>query len=357
MAEVFPEHERQRGFTEVTKKTKRFSVSSVFSKLLSCWSLQLKFNVANNALRIHKFARSIALLRDNRAMSIKLAPSIRPQSVCATDWIEGAAKAFAVLESFSAERQRLSITQIAERAGLTRAAARRHVLTLQALGYLEAEEGASQNTRSANYWLTHRVLRLAGNYLASARLPRVVQPTLSRLAALTGQAFSVAVLDAAPHSVDGAHGHFQAVIVARSGEHRMASVAMPYGVNLGARVAAFATSTGRILLAQLPPAQLKAFLASSPRPQLTAHTTTSATKLRKLIQEAGKQGYCEVHQEHEFGVFALAVPLHDAQNKVVAAMNLVLTNAQQRPPHTGDALQKAYLSQMQEAAGELRLLL
>ena len=70
------------------------------------------------------------------------------QTVAPADWIEGAAKAFAVLESFSAERQRLSVTQIAERAGLTRAAARRHVLTLQALGYLEAGEG----TRSPNYW-------------------------------------------------------------------------------------------------------------------------------------------------------------------------------------------------------------
>jgi IclR family transcriptional regulator, pca regulon regulatory protein len=270
----------------------------------------------------------------------------RPETLAAADWIEGAAKAFAVLESFSAERQRLSVTQIAERAGLTRAAARRHVLTLQALGYLEAEEG----TRSPSYWLTHRVLRLAGNYLASARLPRVVQPTLSRLAAQTGQAFSVAVLD-------GASGNTQAVIVARSGEHRMASQALPYGVNLGARLAAFATSTGRVLLAQLSPAELKAHLAKHPLPKLTPHTETHPTKLRRLIATAAEQGFSEVHQEHELGVYALAVPLHDAQNRVVAAMNLVLANAKDQPPRTADALQKAYLAQMREAAGELRLLL
>jgi IclR family transcriptional regulator, pca regulon regulatory protein len=282
-------------------------------------------------------------LRDNRAMPASLP---RPENVSSADWIEGAAKSFAVLESFSAERQRLSVTQIAERAGLTRAAARRHVLTLQALGYLEAEEGA----RTPNYWLTHRVLRLAGNYLASARLPRVVQPTLSRLAAQTGQAFSVAVLD-------GASNNAQAVIVARSGEHRMASQAMPYGVNLGARLAAFATSTGRVLLAQLTPQQLKAHLAQHERPKLTPHTETNALKLRRLIQEAGQQGYSEVHQEHELGVYALAVPLHDAQNRVVAAMNLVLANAKQQAPRSSDALQKAYLAQMQAAAGELRLLL
>jgi IclR family pca regulon transcriptional regulator len=275
-----------------------------------------------------------------------LTSSNRPETLAAADWIEGAAKSFAVLESFSAERQRLSVTQIAERAGLTRAAARRHVLTLQALGYLEAEG----DTRSPSYWLTHRVLRLAGNYMASARLPRVVQPTLSRLAAQTGQAFSVAVLD-------GASGNTQAVIVARSGEHRMASQALPYGVNLGARLAAFATSTGRVLLAQLTPAELKAHLAQHPLPKLTPHTETQPTKLRRLIATAGEQGFSEVHQEHELGVYALAVPLHDAQNRVVAAMNLVLANAKDQPPRTTDALQKAYLAQMRDAAGELRLLL
>jgi IclR family transcriptional regulator, pca regulon regulatory protein len=278
-------------------------------------------------------------LRDNRTM---LVSSSNHPSVAPADWIEGAAKAFAVLESFSAERQRLSVTQIAERAGLTRAAARRHVLTLQALGYLEAEEG----TRTPSYWLTHRVLRLAGNYLASARLPRVVQPTLNRLAVQTGQAFSVAVLD-------GEH----AVIIARSGEHRMESLALPYGVNLGARLAAYATSTGRVLLAQLPPAQLKAHLANHERQKLTPPTITQATHLRRLIASAGAQGYSEVHQEHELGVYALAVPLRDPQNRVVAAMNLVLTNAAQRPPRSTDALQKGYLAQMQAAAAELKLLL
>ena len=120
-------------------------------------------------------------LRDNRAMNTTQLVSKPVQSA---DWIEGAAKAFAVLESFSAERQRLNITQIAQRAGLTRAAARRHVLTLQALGYLEGEP----DVRTPSFWLTHRVLRLAGNYLSSARLPRVTQPVLNRLAA-RGYAF------------------------------------------------------------------------------------------------------------------------------------------------------------------------
>ncbi|NJS36539.1 MAG: hypothetical protein HC765_09115 [Brachymonas sp.] len=96
---------------------------------------------------------------------------------------------------------------------------------------------------------------------------------------------------------------------------------------------------------------------SHPRAQLTPHTTTRAAPLRRLIDAARQQGFSEAHQEHELGVYALAVPLYDAQNRVVAAMNLVLTNAQNHPPQSSDALQKAYLAQMQAAAGELRLLL
>ncbi len=103
------------------------------------------------------------------------------------DYIAGLAKGLAVLESFDTERQRLNATLAAQRAGLTRAAARRHLLTLTHLGYLE--------TDGSYFWLAARVLRLSGAYLASARLPRVVQPTLNRLAADTPDVFSAAVLD------------------------------------------------------------------------------------------------------------------------------------------------------------------
>ena len=109
------------------------------------------------------------------------------QPIAKADFIEGMAKGMAVLESFDTQRQRLNATQAAERAGLTRAAARRHLLTLAHLGYLE--------TDGSNYWLSAKVLRFSGSYLASARLPRLLQPTLNRLAALTRDSFSAAVLD------------------------------------------------------------------------------------------------------------------------------------------------------------------
>src|SRR3982750_4452533 len=108
-------------------------------------------------------------------------------AIAKVDFIEGMAKGLAVRESFDTERQRLNATLAADRAGLTRAAARRHLLTLSHLGYLE--------TDGSYFWLAPKVLRFSGSYLASARLPRVVQPALNRLTAETGESFSVVVLD------------------------------------------------------------------------------------------------------------------------------------------------------------------
>jgi IclR family transcriptional regulator, pca regulon regulatory protein len=227
------------------------------------------------------------------------------------DLIVGAVKAIQVLESFSAQRQRLNATQAAERTGLTRAAARRHLLTLADLGYLEGKDGF--------FWLAPRVLRLAGAYLSSARLPKAVQPTLNRLAADTGAAFSVAVLDG-----------LEVVIVARSGEHRSHSSVLPHGIHLGARLPALATSTGRVILAARSGAEQREFLAKAKPIAFTPHTVTAATPLFAELRRIKKSGYAEAHEEHEIGVRALAVPLRDDSGQVIAALNIVETGPVRR---------------------------
>ena len=166
------------------------------------------------------------------------------------DTIAGLVKGLAVLESFDTERQRLNATLAAERAGITRAAARRHLLTLAHLGYLESD--------GSYFWLSPKVLRFSGSYLASARLPRSVQPTLNRLAAQTQQSFSAVVLDGD-----------EVVIVARSTAHAEGERILAYGLHLGSRLPAHATSTGRVLLAALPKEELREWLRthSVPQPQ------------------------------------------------------------------------------------------
>ncbi|TSE32643.1 Pca operon regulatory protein [Tepidimonas charontis] len=176
----------------------------------------------------------------------------------AADYIAGLAKGLALLEAFDTERQRLNATQAAQRTGLTRAAARRHLLTLAHLGYLESEGGY--------YWLSPKVLRFAGSYLASARLPRLVQPVLDRLAVRTRASFSVTVLEGEAVVVVARSVPALAALDADDDSSlgappgRPASRWLAHGLHLGARLPAHATSTGRVLLAALSPEAFEAWL-------------------------------------------------------------------------------------------------
>ena len=275
-------------------------------------------------------------------------------TIAKADFIEGMAKGMAVLESFDTERQRLNATLAAQRAGITRAAARRHLLTLAHLGYLDTEDGY--------YWLSPKVLRFSGSYLASSRLPRVLQPTLNRLAAQTQQSFSAVVLDAD-----------QVVIVARSvgygGGTGLSTISgaarvLAYGLHLGARLPAHATSTGRMLLACQPRAAFATWMRGGESdgagkgklrslPRLTAHTVTDTKQFRLLVAAARAQDYCVARQEHELGVFALAVPLRNMRGVSVAALNVVTTPERLEPA----LLQRDLLPILLDAARELRPLL
>lgn len=251
--------------------------------------------------------------------------------IARADFIEGLAKGLAVLESFDTERQRLNATQTAQRAGLTRAAARRHLLTLTHLGYLE--------TDGAQFWLAPKVLRFSGSYLASARLPRLLQPTLNQLAAQTQESFSAAVLDGD-----------EVVIVARSGPTRV----LAYGLHLGARLPAHATSTGRVLLAGLTRAQFAAWMRGRGElPRLTPHTVTEPRAFRAVIDAVRRDDWCLASQEHEIGVHALAVPLRDLRGRTVAAVNMIASP--QRVDLT--AMRTQMLPRLTEAARDVRALL
>ena len=251
-------------------------------------------------------------------------------TIAQADYIAGMAKGMAVLESFDTERQRLNATLAAQRAGITRAAARRHLLTLAHLGYLD--------TDGSHFWLAPKVLRFSGSYLASARLPRVIQPTLNRLAAQTGESFSAVVLD-----------EDQVVIIARSGSGRL----LAYGLHLGARLPAHATSTGRVLLAAKSKREVAAWLKGRELPRLTARTLVDPRKFKALVDLVREQDFCVASEEHELGVQALAVPLRDMQGHTVAALNVVLSGTR----YQEETLQREMLPLLFEAAREVRSLL
>lgn len=250
------------------------------------------------------------------------------------DFIEGLAKGLSVLEAFDTERQRLNATLAAQRTGLTRAAARRHLLTLAELGYLESD--------GSHYWLSARVLRLAGSYMATSRLPRTLQPTLNRLAVQTQAAFSAVVLD-----------EDECVIVARSAGLAEPVRHLAYGLHLGARLPAHATSTGRVLLASLPKAEFDAWLQGRALARITPQTEVRVAKFRALVDQARRDDHCLARDGHELGIHALAVPLRNMQGKTLAALNVVGTAEQL----SDAAVQRQWLPLLLDAARELRPLL
>jgi len=215
------------------------------------------------------------------------------------DLIGGLEKGLQVIEAFDQERSRLSIAEVAERTGLTRAAARRYLITLTHLGYMRHEHKL--------FSLTPMVLRLGQSYLHSARLPRLAQPLLYRLAYALGEAASVGVLD-----------HDQLVCVAAVSAGQLVSATLQPGT----RVPAWCTANGRMLLASLPQVQLESFLARVQPERITEHTIVSKERLAQEIAQARAQGYALVDQELELGLRTMAVPLKNFRGDVVAAMNI-----------------------------------
>lgn len=215
------------------------------------------------------------------------------------DFIAGLDKGLQVIAAFDQERSRLTIGEVAGLTGLTRAAARRYLLTLTHLGYLRHED--------KQFSVTPQVLRLGQSYLHSARLPRLVQPMLYRLAYSLQEAASVGVLD-----------HDQLVCVAAVSAGRLVSTTLQPGT----RVPAFCTANGRVLLASLPEESLARFIANLHPEPVTSHTIVSKERLRLEIARTRAQGYAVVDQELELGLQTIAVPLRNFRGETVAAMNI-----------------------------------
>lgn len=215
------------------------------------------------------------------------------------DLIAGLEKGLAVIEAFHQEQPRLSITEVAERTGLTRAAARRYLLTLTHLGYV-----ASDRKR---FGLTPKVLRLGQSYLHSARLPRVVQSQLQRIAYALQEASSAGILQ---------QDDIMAIAAASAG--RVVSATLQPGI----RVPAYCTSNGRVLVSAMQDAEMDAWLARQRLEPLTPHTIIRPERLRLELLRTRANGYAVVDQELELGLRTIAVPLRNFQGDTVAAMNV-----------------------------------
>jgi IclR family transcriptional regulator, pca regulon regulatory protein len=216
-----------------------------------------------------------------------------------SDFVQSLDRGLAVIRAFGPERERLSLSEVARATGLTRAAARRFLLTLVKLGYVRSD--------GREFSLRPRVLELGYAYLSGLALPEVAAPHMEELVARLHESSSISVLD-------GDH----IVYVVRVPTKRIMTVA----ISVGTRFPAYATSMGRVLLAAASGDELERYLQEATFEALTRRTVTDPARLRVIIGDVARQGYAIVDQELEEGLRAVAAPIRGAADVGTAAINV-----------------------------------
>jgi IclR family pca regulon transcriptional regulator len=209
-------------------------------------------------------------------------------------------RGIAVIQVFSRDRPALTLSEVARLTGITRATARRILLTLEEIGHVRSD--------GRLFSLTPRVLSLGWAYLSSLNIWETAQPFMEELADRTKESCSVATLDLP-----------DVVYVARMPTRRIMTISL----GIGTRLPAHCTGMGRVLLAALPDAELDAFLADAPLEAFTDRTIADAAGHREAIAAVREQGWALVDQELEIGLRSIAAPLR-AQGRTIAALNVAV---------------------------------
>lgn len=271
-----------------------------------------------------------------RALIIRAAMAAPPPSDTAPaprpgdHYVQSFARGLAVIRSFSAAAPAQTLTEVAAATDLTRAGARRILLTLQGLGYVAAE--------GRLFRLTPKILDLGFAYLSSQPLWQRAEPLMQALAAELQESCSAAVLDGG-----------DIVYLLRVPTRKIMSI----NLGPGSRLPAFCTSMGRVLLADLAPAERAQRLALRPLEPLTPRTLVEPAALAAAIEAAGRDGHCLVDQELEEGLVSLAVPIRDRSGRAVAALN-VSGQAMRTPPAQ---MREQMLPRLRDAAAAIGRLL
>lgn len=213
--------------------------------------------------------------------------------------IRSLGRGLAVIRAFDGEHPRQTLSEVARSTGLSRAAARRFLLTLVDLGYV--------SVRDHRFQLTPKVLEIGYAYLSSVSLPQLAQRHLEYIAGEAEESASVSVLD-----------DRDVIYIARVAKSRIMTVS----INVGTRFPAYATSLGRAILAGLEPDELDSYLDRYELEALTPRTIIDEGMFRDELTRVREQGYALLDQELEPGLRSIAVPVRDPSHRVVAASNI-----------------------------------
>ena len=238
-------------------------------------------------------------------------------------FVQAFARGLRVIQAFDGRSRQLTLTEVAEAAQITRAGARRILLTLAHLGYVKLDGRA--------FSLTPRILSLGFPYLTSLPFWNLAEPVMEALVQELHESCSAAVLD-----------RDEIVYVLRVPTQKI----MTINLSVGSRLPAYCTSMGRVLLAGLDPQEATEILKESKLRALTPHTETRIRRLSAIIDDARGKGWALVDQELEEGLISLAVPIVGSSGRTIAAMNI--SGQANRTPAA--EMRRRFLAPLQNAA-------
>lgn len=216
----------------------------------------------------------------------------------------GLAKGLAILKSFAGNKGRLTVAEAARASGATRASARRCLLTLTELGYVEYD--------GKFFRPQPRLLSLSGAYSECRTLPQIAQPILAAARDVLTESVSLAILD------DDA-----ALFIARAEAERLISS----GILIGSRAPAYCSATGRILLSESGEQRVRNYLERTELVARTKHTLVKKAAILDAIRTAQKQGFAVIDEELELGLRSIAVPVFNSRRSLVGAMSASASSA------------------------------
>ncbi len=214
------------------------------------------------------------------------------------EFVDALAKGIRVLEAFDENSLDMSLSEVARKVGVSPAAARRSLLTLVELGYV--------GKKNKRFFLRPKLLELGAAFYKSARIDEILQPELRRVVDEFGDASSIGIMR-----------DTNVIYIAHHSEER----ARRLTAFIGAVYPAFATSIGRVLLAGIDDTDLENYLSKLNPIKLTAETCTDAKLLKHEILAVRENGFSTTVDQLDYGITALAVPIHDTNGNVIASIN------------------------------------
>jgi IclR family pca regulon transcriptional regulator len=216
-------------------------------------------------------------------------------------------RGLAILSVFRSGRPLLGVSEIGRELGLGRSTTHRYVATLATLGYLQ-QDGATKK-----YRLGPRVLDLGFSAINSMELREVAAPHLRRLSDETGYTVNMAILDG-----------LDIVYVERCRSTQTGQREIDLNLHVGARLPAYCTSLGKVLLAWLPPAEQAAALDRVELSRRGPNTITARSALVTELKRVRADGFAINNEELAYGLRSIAAAILDHRGSAVAALNLAV---------------------------------